>query len=123
MQQIYDVVITEWETEVQGSYTKTQIDLEYKIRKNNGTLRNDMDSDSSKSQKIMVTTNNSAGVAKIDAVTVVTYLESEDLPPVSYNVANIVWVSAASFVLVAAAVLGLAVTFKKTKRKIISDVE
>ena len=121
MQQIYDVVITEWETENKGTYSSTEFHLEYKIRKNNGTLRNDIGSDASKAQQLTITTNNADGTFKIDSVTVVTELDSSDLPPVDYNVGNIVLVSAISLIVLIASFLGIKTAFKKTKAKKVSD--
>ena len=68
MQQIYGVLITESPEIREGAYVRTDIELEYKIRKNNGTLRADMGSDAVKKQVLRITTNNDNGKSLIDSI-------------------------------------------------------
>ena len=71
MQKIYDVLIKKISEDTvsdgNGSYTKYIFSLNYKILKNNGTLRNDFLT-GSRTQYIYIT--NREGELKIDGVTV-----------------------------------------------------
>lgn len=70
MQQIYDIRISNIElsaTKENGNtYQTYSFWVEYKIRENNGTFRNDVGSDGAKKEKFIITNRN--GVAKIDAI-------------------------------------------------------
>ena len=70
MQQIYDVCITNIRlsaTEENGkTYQSYEFWLEYKIRENNGTFRNDVGSDGAKPEMFIITDRN--GDVKIDAI-------------------------------------------------------
>ena len=115
MQQIYDVVITEGNEIAENGYSRTEIELVYKIHKNNGTLRSDMGSDSVRKQYITVTNNNSNKLAKIEQITTPIWEDIENIPPVEYNTANIVIICAVCTIVLTADIIGLAIVFKKTK--------
>lgn len=74
MQKLYDVNITKLTSEEvsgkNGTYTKYEFILEYKILKNNGTFRNDI-GDGSKKQYITITTE--SGKLLIDSITTAKY--------------------------------------------------
>lgn len=79
-QKIYNIVITEVsvtnETDENGeSYIRHYYTLEYMIRHNNGSLRNDMGSDCIKTQHLYISENNSSGEALIDNLFVLEYVE------------------------------------------------
>lgn len=121
MQQIYDVLILEGPPVRENSYIRTDFEVEYKIRKNNGTLRDDMGSDSVKKQYITVTTNNADKKPLIDSVTVVSLQEKE---PRTYNTGNIIAVAVAAALINSGALVAAIVLCKKTKKpQKISDAE
>lgn len=70
MQQIYDICITNIRlsaTEENGkTYQSYEFWLEYRIRENNGTFRNDVGSDGAKPEMFIITDRN--GDVKIDAI-------------------------------------------------------
>jgi len=120
MQQIYGVIITKAPEIREGSYIRTDIELEYKIRENNGTLRADMGSDAVKKQVLSITTNNSSGKPLIDSINTEEIIEK--LPARTYNETNIALVACIAGTVNAIAVAGVIIVFIKTKRKI-SDAE
>ena len=115
MQEIYDVVVTEGFAVREGDYLRSDFELEYKIRNNNGTLRSDIDSDSVKKQYIVVTTNNKKGVPLIDSVTVVNTEFKENIETPDLNFGNISIVAVCAVVLNSAAALLVVFAFIKTK--------
>lgn len=121
MQQIYDVVISEGDEIQENGYNRTEIELTYKIRKNNGTLRSDMGSDSIRKQYITVTTNNSQRIAKIDAVTTPIWEDAGNIPSIEYNVTNLIITFAVCATVLIADIIILVFVFKKTKN--ISDAK
>lgn len=70
MQQLYDICITNCQlsmiTENGQTHQRYELWLEYKIRENNGTFRNDMGSDGKKPEYFIITDRN--GDVKIDAI-------------------------------------------------------
>ncbi len=120
MQQIYDVLIVESPAIREGIYLRTDIELSYKIRENNGTLRADMGSDAVKKQ-VLIIRETDIEKPKIDAVNTEYILDRpQDLR--TYNETNIALVAVIAGSLNAAAVIGTIIVFIKTKRKI-SDAE
>ena len=115
MQQIYDVVITEGDTVKVGNYHRTDIKLEYKIHKNNGTFRSDMESDLVKEQYLAITTNNADKAFLIDSITTKNYIYKDQIAEIRYNFTNIITVTCVSAVIIAGAIVGIIIVFKKTK--------
>ena len=74
-QKIYDIIITELSPEVQSSngksFTVYNFTVEYRIRHNNGSLRNDIGSDQSRKQYFKISDRDGSGL-KIDDVFVIT---------------------------------------------------
>ena len=115
MQQIYDVVITEGDTVKEGNYQRADIKLEYKIHKNNGTLRDDMESDLVKEQYLAITTNNTEKVFLIDSITTKNYIYKDQIEEAQYNTANIITVVCVSLIVMVGAFVVIITVFKKTK--------
>lgn len=109
--QIYDVVITEVRSFADEKTDKQAYiyDLQYKIRMNNGTFRDDITSDSSKTQRISM--RYEGNELKIEGVeTVITGKES-------YDIGKVIAVIAA-FVLVAGAIIAVSVAvIRKINKK------
>ncbi len=118
MQKIYDVLVKEYPPVREGNYLRTDIELEYRIKENNGTLRNDMGSDAVKTQYITLTTDNTKGVPLIDSVTVLNELKPE---PRTYNAGNIAIVAITASIINIAALVATFMIFLKTSAKKISD--
>ncbi len=115
MQQIYDVKIVEGLPVRENGYLRTDMELEYKIHENDGTLRKDIDSDSSRKQYITVTTNNPNGVPLIDSITIVNTQIKDQLEPISYNTLNITLTAVIAAVVIIASGALMIVVFVKTK--------
>ena len=115
MQEIYEVIVVEDFTVREGDYLRTDFELEYKIRNNNGTLRDDMGSDASKKQYVTVTTNNKKGIPLIDSITVVNTEFKENTEAPKLNTANIATVSVVAFLVNSVAIFFAALAFVKTK--------
>ena len=63
MQQLYDIKLTKVkETEMSEGYTQYEFEVEYRIRQNNGTFRNDIDEDESKKQYYVLSDSTSKDV-------------------------------------------------------------
>lgn len=117
-QKVYDAVITDMGsskiTDSGDEFNAYYFRLEYKIRHNNGTLRADMDSDSTRPQDIVITDDNPEGELRIRSVTVREYrLNGIESPIVS----RIVIVAAAGITVVAGSGAGLLLYFRKLGKK------
>jgi hypothetical protein len=63
MQQLYDIRISKvQETIVNGEYTQYEVELEYRIRNNDGTFRTEIGSDESKRQYVILSNSTSNDV-------------------------------------------------------------
>ena len=63
MQQLYDIKLTKVkEIEMSEGYTQYEFEVEYRIRQNNGTFRNDIDEDESKKQYFVLSDSTSKDV-------------------------------------------------------------
>ena len=115
MQQIYDIVITEEYTLKEGKHLRTDIKLEYKIHKNNGTLRDDVESDLVKEQYLTLTTNNTEKVFLIDSMNTKEYIGNDQFQNTEYNIGNLIAVGCACIALTVASLIAVVIVFKKTK--------
>ena len=119
MQRIYEITIEFLgETSVVESnknYTEYRLSLDYKINRNDGTLRNDMGSDCFRTQYFLIT--NRDGDLKID--TIKSYDIVEDIP--SEINADGVYVCCAAILLLVVAIIYLVI--RKRRRRISDTAE
>ena len=117
MQRVYETTIEiigeTAVTESNKNYTEYRLSLDYKINRNDGTLRNDMGSDCFRTQYFLIT--NREGSLKID--TIKTFDIVDDVP-IEINIGG---VYASCAVLFIVAVIGFVVIKKKRSAKALSD--
>ena len=117
MQRVYETTIEIiGETAVTKSnknYTEYRLSLDYKINRNDGTLRNDMGSDCFRTQYFLIT--NREGSLKID--TIKTFDIVDDVP-IEINLGGLCVSCAVLFIV---AVIGFVVIKKKRSAKALSD--